>query len=261
MISVFYNYVGHRNTFPQQSTDALLSKALNMNKPELAYELIGNHAELLIHPRASLMRSFFKRANNGDDYEQLKSFFEVTKGRFFLQRPQNLNRTVIERAYEAGDKQTVIDAYLDILDYEEELAGVDASFFEKVLESMSYEEAIDHVLFGHIKEQMEKRGLDCRLYSCVYYLNANGGLTAADLLKEMAVDASITTVATSELFKAEFVENVLPKEGEDSNPLKLDVMVLEQVQLALKQLKGKLDTGFYESAATYLGDGPKAEES
>lgn len=24
MLSVFYNYVGHRNTFPQKSTDALL---------------------------------------------------------------------------------------------------------------------------------------------------------------------------------------------------------------------------------------------
>ena len=59
---------------------------------------------------------------------------------------------MIERAYEAGDKETVISAYLDILDYEEELAGVDETFFAKVLESMSYEEAIDHVLFGHVKE-------------------------------------------------------------------------------------------------------------
>lgn len=124
----------------------------------------------------------------------------------------------------------MIDAYLDILDYDEELAGVDASFFEKVLESMSYAEAIDHVLFGHIKEQMEKRGLDSRLYSCVYYLNANGGLTAADLLKEMTSDANMTAVANSELFKAEFVEKVLPaSDAEDSNPLKLDAMVLEQV--------------------------------
>lgn len=69
-----------------------------------------------------------------------------------LKRPPNLNRTVIERAYEAGDKETVIEAYLDILDYNVELAGVDASFFEKVLESMSYQEVVDHVLFGQIKE-------------------------------------------------------------------------------------------------------------
>jgi len=49
------------------------------------------------------MRSFFKAASR-QDYEQLKAFFEVTKGRFFLQRPQNLNRMVIERAFEADDK-------------------------------------------------------------------------------------------------------------------------------------------------------------
>ena len=52
-----------------------------------------------------------------NDYEKLKAFFNVTKGRYFLNRPDDLNKTVIEKAYEAGDKETVIDAYLDILDY------------------------------------------------------------------------------------------------------------------------------------------------
>ena len=140
----------------------------------------------------------------------------MTKGRYLLQRPQDLNKIVIEKAYEAGDKETIIDAYLDILDYEKELDGVDASFFEKILESMSYAEAVDHVLFGHVKEQMDARGFKCNLYSAVYYLNANGGLTAADLIKEMAADSSITHIANSELFKAEFVSQVLPgEEAED----------------------------------------------
>ena len=69
---------------------------------------------------------------------------------------------MIEKAYEAEDKKTVILAYLDILDYDKELGDAGISFFHKVLESMSFEEVIDHVLFGHIKEQMEKRGLECR---------------------------------------------------------------------------------------------------
>ena len=122
----------------------------------------------------------------------------------------------------------VIDAYLDILDYKTELADADASLFHKVLESMSYEEATDHVLFGHIKEQMEERGFDTRQYSAVYYLNANGGLTAADLLKALVNDAEVRQIANSELFKAEFVEKVLVPEGsEEANPLGLDDMVLE----------------------------------
>jgi len=173
-----------------------------------------------------------------------------------LQRPADLNRTVLEKAFEAGDKETVIDAYLDILDYDAELADVDAAFFEKVLESMSYEEAVDHVLFGHIKEQMEKRGFSCRLYSCVYYLHANGGLTSADLLKELAADVSVAQLPNSELFKTEFVEKVLAPENPDENPLGLDASVLEQVQLAFKQLKDKVDTDFYESAKEYLGGAP-----
>ena len=108
------------------------------------------------------MRAFMKAILLENDYEKLKAFFAVTKGRYFLQRPPTLNKTVIEKAYEADDKKTVMQAYLDILDYDKELGDADASFFHKVLESMSYEEVIDHVLFGHIKEQMEKRGLECR---------------------------------------------------------------------------------------------------
>ena len=140
-----------------------------------------------------------------DDYEKLKAFFLVTKGRYFLKRPDNLNKIVIEKAHAAGDKETVIRAYLDILDYGKELEGADASLFESVLESMSFSEAIDHVFFGQIKEQMEARGFDCRLYSSVYYLNSNGGLTAADLIKELAADSKITKLPNSELFKNEFV--------------------------------------------------------
>lgn len=142
-----------------------------------------------------------------------------------------------------------------MLDYDLELGDADVSLFEKVFESMSFDEAVDHVLFGHVKEQMEKRGFTSKLYCCIYYLHANGGLSAADLLKEMANDANIKQLANSELFKAEFVDKVFPgEEAEDQNPLKLDNYVLEQVQLALKQLKGKVDLEFYESAATYLAD-------
>ena len=265
LLDAFYNYVGHRNTFPQNSTDNLLKKALHLKKPELAFPLIGAHAELLMHPNGRVIRSFMKAIVQENDYDKLKAFFEVTKGRYFLKRPDNLNKTIIEKAFEAGDKETVVEAYLDILDYEKELDGAESSLFESVLESMSFEEAIDHVLFGHVKEQMEARGFSCKLYSAVYYLHANGGLTAADLIKEMAADSSITQIPNSELFKAELVSNVLPGEdAEDQNPLKLDNSVLEQVQLALKKCKDKIDSEFYEGAAYYLNpapaEQPQAEE-
>ena len=50
---------------------------------------------------------------------------------------------------------------------------------------------------------------------------------------------------------------LLAADAEDSNPLKLDNYVLEQVQLALKLCKNKVDTDFYESAADYLGNKPE----
>ena len=116
---------------------------------------------------------------------------------------------------------------------------------------MSYEEAIDHVLFGHIEEQMKKRGFEeeSRIYACIYYLHAKGGLTACDILKAMKA----SKLPNSELFKQEFVEMVYPpEESESENPLNLDASVLEQVQLTLKAVRDKVDTEFYESAAKHL---------
>lgn len=68
---------------------------------------------------------------------------------------------------------------MDVLDYKSELQD---GTFVKVLESASLIEAVDHVLFGHVKDQMDLRKLDSRLQMSVYYVNVNGGLTAADLI-------------------------------------------------------------------------------
>ena len=77
------------------------------------------------------------------------------------------------------------------------------------MEAISYDEAIDHVLFGHVQEQMKKRDLDTRLYSIVYYLNINGGLTVADLLIELNRDENVQKIPNSDYFKAQFVDKVV----------------------------------------------------
>ncbi len=56
---------------------------------------------------------------------------------------------ILDAAFFNKDKVTVIDAYLDVLDYKTELND---DSFVKVLESTGFREAIDHVLFGHVKE-------------------------------------------------------------------------------------------------------------
>jgi len=81
----------------------------------------------------------------------------------------------------------VIDAYLDVLDYR----NLDDSSFVKVLETMTFDEEIDHVLVGHVKEQMDLRGLDSRMYMSVYYLNVKGGLTSTDLINDLAKDSKV----------------------------------------------------------------------
>jgi hypothetical protein len=102
------------------------------------------------------------------------------------------------------------------------------------------QEAIDHVVFGHVKEQMDLRGLDSKLLMSVYYFNINGGLTAADLLNDLAKDSKVKKVRNSNLFKTDLLAKLDP-----SVDSKLDGFVKEKLLEALKALQPKLDEDFY----------------
>ena len=61
-----------------------------------------------------------------------------------------MHENIIDLAFQNGDKDTVIEAYLDILDYKTEITKPQT--FEKVLECMNFVEVTDNVLLGHIKD-------------------------------------------------------------------------------------------------------------
>ena len=105
---------------------------------------------------------------------------------------------------------------------------------------------------------MEKKNLDCRLYSIIYYLNINGGLTAADLLSEVAADSSFEKIENSELFKAEFVQ-LITKNAESET--KIDDYVIEKLVTGLKECheKNKLDIDYYDELGDVLGVKPTPE--
>ena len=79
-----YQYIGHRNTIDHSSIDLLLMKALQLGKPELSFELIRNHAELLYHPGIGVISSYLEYFRDQEDFEPLKEFFKTTKSRYML---------------------------------------------------------------------------------------------------------------------------------------------------------------------------------
>jgi hypothetical protein len=86
---------------------------------------------------------------------------------------------------------------------------------------------------------MGARGLDSGFYSTVYYINVKGGLTAADLVNDLAKDSS-AYIPKSELFKNEFLAKV-----QDSS-CEMDRDVRKALTRAIEELKPKLDVEFYE---------------
>ena len=81
---------------------------------------------------------------------------------------------------------------------------------------------------------MDIRGLDSRLYMSVYYFNIKGGLTAADLINELAQDKNVVSVPNSNLFKDELVVKVFADQT-------LDSFVRDKIKEALTNLLPKLD--------------------
>jgi hypothetical protein len=67
-----------------------------------------------------------------------------------LQRTPGLHCSIISMAFQNKDSETVIDAYLNVVDYPTEI--IKEKTFIRVLESMDFSEKVDHVLFGHVKE-------------------------------------------------------------------------------------------------------------
>jgi len=89
------------------------------------------------------------------------------------------------------------------------------------MEAVNYDETIDHVLVGHLKDNFDRLGLDSRLQMSVYYLQVKGGLTTSDLLNDLANDDKVTKLPNSELFKTQFMEKLAD--------IKLDNHVREKV--------------------------------
>ena len=61
-----------------------------------------------------------------------------------MKKPSNFYTLVIEKASQEKDKQTVINAYCDIIDYNN--SGLTLDHIKMVFESLNHVEQIDHCL-------------------------------------------------------------------------------------------------------------------
>jgi len=123
------------------------------------------------------------------------------------------------------------------------------------MNSLSFEEAIDHELFGQLKEQCETRGIDTRLYAAVYYFSRGDGfLTASDLINEVANDNSVSQIADSSLVRDELIAKLLPDAG-----VEMDSYVRDKITTGLHLLNAKINSAFYTNYSDLFPSTPAEE--
>lgn len=134
----------------------MMMKGIELGKPEAMLEVFRLHSELLYHPSPSVVTSYFEHFKAAG-FDKLKPFFLATKGNYLMFRPKGFHLPIIEQAYASKDRRVVIQAYLDILDYE--TSGLTAQHLQMVYDSFDYELAIDHALVVHLSQTAKKLGL------------------------------------------------------------------------------------------------------
>lgn len=82
------------------------------------HDLLRYHAELLYHPSPGIVWAYFESVSSNGNFSDVKTYFqEVIRGRYLIQQDPRIHNQVIQMASEAGDRETTIEAYLDVLDY------------------------------------------------------------------------------------------------------------------------------------------------
>ena len=103
LMDAYVNFLGHRNLLPQKYIEYMMRKSLELGAPETVLDMFKNHAELLFHPKPELTEEFYQYFKS-KGYESLKTFFYIVKDQHLLIKPQDFHTTLIDEAYQNGDK-------------------------------------------------------------------------------------------------------------------------------------------------------------
>lgn len=155
LVNAHANYLGHRNILPHSYVDLMIKRALELGQPDTMLETLKLHAELAYTPSVQVLSAYLAHYSQGP-YEKFTLFFNALRGNFFHVKPQGFHTQAIELASQNNDPKTVIQAYLDILDYSS--AGLTAAHLLKVFNSLNYEVAIDHALVDHLGKTAKSLG-------------------------------------------------------------------------------------------------------
>lgn len=160
-----------------------------------------------------------------------------------MQKQEGFHTGLIDLAFENKDPKTVVNAYLDILNYQ--TAGLKAAHLLKVYESLNYESAIDHVLVEHLGRTATKLGFihdpNLKLHQALYFYKVKGYLSAVDILKEIFIAKEGGQIANSEQLKTQFFASIFDAATE------IDAEAKAQLVEAIKTIPKSrwTDRGFY----------------
>jgi hypothetical protein len=244
LVNAHANYLGHRNILPHSYVDMMLKKALEIGQPDTMLEVFKLHAELAYTPSVEVLAAYLDHYSQGP-YEKFVLFFAALRGNFFNVKPAGFHAKAIELGSENNDSKTVINAYLDILDYKS--AGLTPSHLLKVFNSINYEKAIDHALVDHLGKTAKTLGFgqdaSLKAHQAAYFFKIKGYLSAADVLKEIAANKQDKSkIESSELLKKEIFTS-----GLFDGSIEIDADIRSQLVEAIKSIPESkwTDRGFY----------------
>ena len=140
-----YQVIGYRNTIKHSVNDKFVLKAIEVGGLKEILPLIDCHSELLYFPSDEVIERLVDHAKTLELEEGLKPLNDAFKKRHFINKPEWYASDLVEAAYANGDKELTLQAYAEVMDYDD--SGLREDSVWKVLDSLNYEKGFDMFLF------------------------------------------------------------------------------------------------------------------
>ena len=153
--NVYVNYLGNRNQLKYSTHDRFIERAVALGAPQVMNDFLENHRELMMFPSESALSTLVQYYQQNTELpfeEHYAPFFDVVKNKPYLPLPPSFYGNFIRRAYENGDRERVVQAYLDILDYSE--VSLDYETLLLVFDSLDLE--ADQLTVEHLRGELER---------------------------------------------------------------------------------------------------------
>lgn len=133
MLNLIADFMGNYCPLSGNRLDDYVARAIELNCPNKVLPLLINHRQLMYYPNPQLIEEIIKLHESKNDWTSMKAFYSAIARKYYIKKPNSIYNIFIQAAYKNKEFDQCVNAFLDILDYQETVLDVET--YKKVIYS------------------------------------------------------------------------------------------------------------------------------